>query len=84
MKTTVCRMCGTTIQTAGRYAWYCPVCKKKHDRMLDQMKRERERERKIAKKLEQERNGKPSLCEDNKAAKAAGLSYGQWVARGCP
>lgn len=84
MKTAVCRMCGTQVQTEGKYIKYCQTCREKHDKIMGQRRNKVRREREHMRKLGLERMGRSSLSEANKAARAAGLSYGQWVARGCP
>lgn len=77
MNTSVCSVCGKAFQTAGRYAKFCPECRVERDRELAQ-------ERKTKKAMREIKRPSVSLSEANRAAKAAGLSYGQWVVRGMP
>lgn len=77
-----CERCGAEIQAITAAKKYCPSCKKEVVREQDRERRRREHER-------HEKCGRPSKPEKRKstiaemvaAAKAAGLSYGQYKAR---
>lgn len=74
----ICVQCGVTLYGVGRSTKYCPECRRQRN---NQKARERER-------LKRERAKHPALVPDVREiaaqADAAGMSYGQYVARTHP
>lgn len=80
--TIVCQMCGAEFETSGRWAKYCPKCKKqkrqdyRHKRYLEEKHGTEVAERYLAVKKQRE-----EMNDVLAKADAAGLSYGQYVAK---
>lgn len=74
----ICVRCGKQLLGVGRSAKYCPEC-----RRITAIEKSRQRER-----LKRERARRPPTCPDVREvaaqADAAGMSYGQYVARTHP
>lgn len=77
MNTSICHVCGKAFQTAGRYAKFCPECRVQQD---EEIRVEHNRARREKKRAATREERPVSLAETNRAAKAAGMTYGQWVA----
>lgn len=73
----VCVRCGVTLYGVGRRAMYCPECRRivanEKSRQRERLKRERARRSPTG----------PDVREVAAQADASGMTYGQYVARGC-
>lgn len=73
----VCVRCGVTMYGVGRRAMYCPECRRivanEKSRQRERLKRERARRPPTG----------PDVREVAAQVDAAGMTYGQYVARGC-
>lgn len=88
----VCVICGKEFPPHGVKKTCSPECSIINARQRDALKRDDYRAATAARKAAMKttsfrrecvRNSRQALTEDCKAAKAAGLSYGQWRAREC-
>ena len=71
-----CKTCGSEFETQGRWARYCPECKKTRRRELDRIWQEK----RASEKATREATPDHGLADMNQTARAHGLSYGKWVA----
>ncbi len=74
----VCVRCGVTMYGVGRRAMYCPEC-----RRIASNEKSRQRERLKRERARRPPTG-PGVREVAAQADAAGMTYGQYVARGRP
>lgn len=74
---TICKECGAVIPEAGRNRRFCDNCV--HIHKVAAAKRRAE-EYRIRKEMEQYKPIIKSIAEIQREAKAAGMSYGQYVA----
>ena len=71
----ICVICGKQLQGVGRRAMYCPECRRQRN---NQKARERER---LKRERAKHPAPAPAIREIAARADAAGMSYGQYVAR---
>lgn len=74
-----CEICSAEFEAKGNHAMYCIDCKKKIRKEQDAQKRERM----SAIKIERKPIPKPkvSIAEQDRRSKAAGMTYGKYVAK---
>lgn len=67
MRKIICRRCGAQTWTAGRNAKYCPACRETVKYVYDRKRTEPQKD--------------AGIVQAAQAARAAGLTYGQWEGR---